>query len=140
MKVIDFKNATKEAKGYFFTSNDIVLPQCGQVILFGRSFSSATSSETDMPMMSAISFNLSNVGLPLMISCDRADCGNPISPFGFFICDATSPSVKPQSLITFLMFIIHILYNYCAKLEKIRIQSNILIKKHNTRTIIINKC
>ena len=134
------KNTLRETERYFFTSKDMVFPQCGQVIVFGRSFSSATSSETDMPMMSAISCNLSNVGLPLMISCDRADCGSPISPFGFFICDATSPRVKPLSLITFLMFIIYTLYNYCAKLGKIRIQSNIFNKKHNTIVIITNKC
>ena len=117
MKVIDFKNATKEAKGYFFTSKDMVFPQCGQVIVFWRSFSSATSSDTDMPMMSAISCNLSNGVFPLR-SCDNEDCEIPcFPPLLFVISDASLSSVHPCSFMTFFTSISNNLYYFAAKIN-----------------------
>lgn len=100
------KNTLRETECYFFTSKDMVFPQCGQVIVFGRSFSSATSSETDMPMMSAISCNLSNGVFPLR-SCDKEDCDMPcFPPLLFVISDASLSSVQPCSFITFLISIL----------------------------------
>lgn len=94
----------------------IVFPQCGQVIVFERSFSSATSSETDIPMMSAISCNLSNGVFPLR-SCDKEDCDMPcFLPLLFVISDASLSSVHPCSFITFFTSINNNLYYFATKI------------------------
>jgi len=94
----------------YFTSICISFPQWGQVTeVFRISSSSLTRVETDTPIIFAISWSLSKVGLPFTID-DTEGWEMPFSPFLFFISAANCSSVQPLSFITFLMFIDCILY------------------------------